>query len=179
MAICDTEIIDRLKCDVDSGFRLLVTKYKEPVYWHIRRIVVSHSDAQDAMQETFVRIFKSYSSVKDSNAFRAWIYRIATNEALRLREKNSVELLNIDDKKVDKSNMFASDYINYSDLESVKLQRAILSLPTKQQLIFNLKYYNDLSYDEIAQITNSIAVNVKVNYHVAKNKVIKYMNDHT
>ena len=177
MTICDTDIIDTMGRNVEAGFKLLLRRYKEPVYWHIRRLVVSHDDALDAMQETFVRIYKSYTSIKSPNAFKAWIYRIATNEALRFRDSRKVALLNIDDETVDKSKMLASTYINFNDLEAVKLQQAILSLPTKQQLIFNLKYYDDLSYDEIAKITGSLAVNVKVNYHIAKNRIIKYLNE--
>lgn len=177
MIICDADIIDAMGRNVEAGFKLLLQMYKEPVYWHIRRIVVSHTDAQDAMQETFIRVFKSYSKVKSTDSFKTWIYRIATNEALRLRGAGKEKLLNIDDKSVDKSTMFAASYINYSDLEAVKLQQAILRLPAKQQLVFNLKYYDDFSYDEIAKIMGSLAVNVKVNYHIAKNKIIKYLNE--
>lgn len=177
MEVNDLVILETIGKDKEQGFRFLLQRYKEPVYWHIRRLVVSHADAEDAMQETFIRIFKSYSKIKSANALKTWIYRIATNEALRLRERGKENLLNIDDKSVDKSTMFAASYINYSDLEAVKLQKAILSLPTKQQLVFNLKYYDDLNYDEIAKITGSLAVNVKVNYHIARKRIIKYLNE--
>ena len=106
----------------------------------------------------------------------AWIYRIATNEALRILERRRGERFSLDDPKAGTSSLMADDYLDYSDLEAVKLQKAILSLPTKQQLAFNLRYYDELSYDEIAVVTNTTPANVKANYHIAKEKIIKYMN---
>lgn len=87
MTIADNDIIAEMRRQPEQGFRLLMRKYREPVYWHIRRMVVTHADAQDAAQETFVRIFKSMDSYRGNTSFAAWIYRIATNEALRLISK--------------------------------------------------------------------------------------------
>lgn len=175
-ALNDADIVSALDKDSESGFRLLMAKYKEAVYWHIRRLVVSHDDAQDAAQETLVRIFRSFRQFKNECPFGAWVYRIATNEALRVLERRCAERLSLDDPEAGTSNLMADEYVDYSDLEAVKLQKAILSLPTKQQLAFNLRYYDELGYDEIAVITNSTVVNVKSNYHIAKEKIIKYMN---
>ena len=172
----DTDIVSALKENAENGFRLLMARYKEAVYWHIRRLVVSHDDAQDAAQETFVRVFRSFSQFKGGCAFGTWIYRIATNEALRILERRRDGQFSLDDPGVGANGMMADEYVDYSDLESVKLQKVILSLPTKQQLAFNLRYYDELSYEEIATITNSTAANVKANYHVAKEKIIRYMN---
>lgn len=172
----DTDIVFALKENAENGFRLLMARYKEAVYWHIRRLVVSHDDAQDAAQETFVRIFRSFSRFKGGCSFGAWIYRIATNEALRILERRRDRRLSLDDPEAGTNGLMADEYVDYSDLETVKLQKAILSLPTKQQLAFNLRYYDEMGYDEIASITNSTAANVKANYHVAKEKIIKYMN---
>ena len=175
-ALNDTDIVSALKENAENGFRLLMAKYKEAVYWHIRRLVVSHDDAQDAAQETFVRVFRSIRQFKGECSFCAWIYRIATNEALRVLERRRGERLSLDDPEAGVSDLMADEYVDYNDLEAVKLQKAILSLPTKQQLAFNLRYYDELEYDEIAAITGSTAVNVKANYHLAKEKIIKYMN---
>lgn len=178
----DTDIVSALKENAENGFRLLMEKYKVALYWHIRRLVVSHDDAQDAAQETFVRVFRSFSQFrsssqfKDGRSFGSWIYRIATNEALRILERRRDGRLSLDDPESGANGLIADEYVDYSDLEAVKLQKAILSLPTKQQLAFNLRYYDELGYDEIAAITNSTAANVKANYHVAKEKIIKYMN---
>ena len=173
----DKELVELTTKDPEKGFRYLMTKYKEVVYWHIRRLVVAHEDAQDATQETFVRVFRSLSDFKGECTFRSWVYRIATNEALRLLgQYKKEELVSLDDSYSELSNLMADEYVDYSDLEAVKLQRAILSLPTKQQLAFNLRYYNDLGYDEIAAIIGSTADGVKSSYHIAKDKIVKYMN---
>lgn len=172
----NTDIVSALNGNAEKGFRLLMAKYKEAVYWHIRRLVVSHDDAQDATQETFVRVFRSFRQFKGECSLGAWIYRIATHEALRLLEHRRGERLSLDDPEAGANALMADEYVDYSDLEAVRLQKAILSLPTKQQLAFNLRYYNELEYDEIAAITGSTAANVKANYHLAKEKIIKYMN---
>lgn len=171
----DNEIVSALKTDAERGFKLLMAKYKAPIYWHIRRLVVTHDDAQDATQEAFIRVFRSFSQFRGDSPLAAWIYRIATNEALRLLEQRKQEQLSLDENEVEANRLMADNYVDYSDLETIKLQRAILSLPTKQQLAFNLRYYDELSYDEIAQITESNAATVKMNYHLAKEKIVNYM----
>lgn len=172
----DTDIVSLLREDAERGFRLLMARYREAVYWHVRRLLVSHDDAQDVTQETFIRVFRSFSGFKDECPFGVWIYRIATNEALRILERRRDEHLSLDDSEAGADRLMADEYVDYSDLEAVKLQKAILSLPAKQQLAFNLRYYDELDYEAIAAITGSTAVNVKANYHTAKEKIIKYMN---
>lgn len=172
----DKELVWLTAKDPEKGFRHLMAKYKEAVYWHIRRLVVAHEDAQDATQETFVRVFRSLSDFKGECTFRSWIYRIATNEALRLLSRYKEERVSLDDSSGELSNLMADEYVDYSDLETVKLQKAILTLPAKQQLAFNLRYYNDLGYDEIAGIIDSTVDGAKSNYHIAKDKIVKYMN---
>ena len=173
----DNQIIPLIRENAEKGFRLLMAKYKEPVYWHIRRLVVSHDDAQDATQDTFLRIFRSFSQYSGEGSFKAWIFRIATNEALRLLGRNQGKTtLSLDETAPALLTIKADNYMDYSDVEAVKLQKAILALPAKQQLAFNLRYYDDLSYKEIAAITDSTEATVKANYHFAKEKIIKYMN---
>lgn len=172
----DRELVAIAVKEPEKGFRWLMTKYKEPVYWHIRRLVVAHEDAQDATQETFVRIFRSLPDFKGECSFRSWIYRIATNEALRLLNLRRNDRVPLEDSLIELNTMMADEYVDYSDLEAIRLQQAILSLPTKQQLAFNLRYYNELGYDEIAAITDSTIDSAKSSYHIAKEKIIKYMN---
>jgi len=172
----DKELVELTAKDPEKGFRYLMTKYKEAVYWHIRRLVVAHEDAQDATQETFIRVFRSLSDFKGECTFRSWVYRIATNEALRLLSQRRNDRVPLDDSPVELNCMMADEYVDYSDLETVRLQQAILTLPTKQQLAFNLRYYNELGYDEIAGIIGSTADGVKSSYHIAKDKIVKYMN---
>ena len=171
MTVNDNDIIQAMRENAQQGFRLLIQSYKEPLYWHIRRLVVSHDDAQDAAQEAFIRIFRSFSQYHEDKSLRAWVFRIATNEALRLIERRREDTMPIE-KVFD---VQADSYINYNDLEAVRLQKAILSLPHKQQLAFNLRYYDEMDYEEIAQIADTTATSVKASYHVAKEKIIKYM----
>lgn len=173
----DKEIIKAMQRNLEQGFRLLMARYKEPVYWHIRRLVISHANAQDAAQESFVRIFRSFSQYREENSFRAWIFRIATNEALRIleRDRNS-KLFSLDEATNDLLNTKADEYFDESDHLAARLQRAITTLPSKQQLVFNLRYYNEMSYEEIASISDISAASAKSNYHVAKEKIIDYMN---
>ena len=173
MTTNDKDIIRTLREDAESGFLLLMQSYKEALYWHIRRLVVSHDDAQDAAQEAFIRIFRSFGQYSEENSLRAWLFRIATNEALRLIERRREDSMPIE-KVFD---IQADSYINYSDLEAVRLQKAILTLPPKQQLAFNLRYYDEMDYEEIAQIADTTAASVKASYHVAKEKIIKYMTN--
>lgn len=176
MPIDDNDIYTSMRRNPESGIRMVMRKYGEPVYWHARRMLVSHDDAQDAVQETFIKVFRSFHSLKEAKALRSWIYRIATNEALRFIERNKTPRLlteSIDDSATD---IAAADYTDYTDLEAVKLQKAILSLPPKQQATFNMRYYDEMEYQQIAEAMETTVSTVKVNYHLAKEKIIKYMN---
>ena len=178
MAINNNDIVNALKSNPDYGFRLLMSQYKEKIYWHIRRLVVSHIDAQDATQETFVRVFRSVQRLHDNNSFVPWLYRIATNEALRILTHHNDECISLDIEENVMHNMVADNYIDYDDLMVVRFQKAILSLPTKQQLTFNLRYYDELAYEDIAEVICSTSASAKANYHIAKEKIIQYMNSH-
>ena len=155
---------------------MLMMKYQESLYWHIRRLVVSHDDAQDAAQETFVRIYRSFDQYRGDCSFRSWIYRIATNEALRIISKRRQEVVSLESAATGVQFIAGDNYIDYDDKVAVKLQKAILTLPPKQQLAFNLRYYDELAFDEIARIADSTPSSIKASYHVAKEKIVKYMN---
>ena len=176
MSIDDKDIILAVRNRTEKGFRLLMQKYKQPVYWHIRRLVVLHDDAQDATQEAFIRIFRSFDKFREERSFRAWIFRIATNEALRVIEIRRQNQISLETESNEVNRITADSYVDYSDLETVRLQKAILTLPTKQQLAFNLRYYDEMSYEEIAEATGSSPSSAKMNFHIAKEKIIKYMN---
>lgn len=173
MTIADNDIIAEMRRQPEQGFRLLMRKYREPVYWHIRRLVVTHADAQDAAQEAFVRIFKSMDSYRGNTSFAAWIYRIATNEALRLISKrhDNVSMEREGTNILDQ--LPADNYINIADTEAVNMQRAILALPPKQQVVFNMRFYDEMEYGDIAAATDSSVATVKMNFHLAKEKVKK------
>ncbi len=172
----DKDIVRAIRENRERGFRLMMQKYKHPIYWHVRRLVVAHDDAQDATQEAFIRASRSFDKFRDDNSFRGWLFRIATNEALRLIEARRQGQVSLEEDENGMNRMAADNYVDYTDLEAVKLQKAILSLPAKQQAAFNLRYYDELSYEEIAEAIASTASAAKANYHVAKEKIIKYMN---
>lgn len=174
----DKEIIQAIRQNAEKGFRLLMVRYKESVYWHIRRLVVSHADAQDAAQEAFVRVFRNFGQYNETNSLKAWIFRIATNEALRLLGKQKGDImLSLDEVTADMLDTKADGYFDSSDAITMKLQQAILHLPAKQQLAFNLRYYDEMSYEEIAEVAGSTAASMKVSYNIAKEKIIAYMNN--
>lgn len=174
MQISEESILQAMQTEPQRGFRLLMARYREPVYWHIRRLVVAHEDAQDAAQETFIRVFRSFSSFRGDSTLTSWIYSIATREALRLIERRHM-MASLNENGAEIFSLRADNYVDYEQAEQVRLQQAILSLPTKQQLAFNLRYYDELNYDEIARIMDCKPSAAKVNYHVAKEKITKYM----
>ena len=171
----ERSIVRLLGWNLQIGFRTLLKEYKEPIYWHIRRITVNSEDAQDATQETFIRVFRSFSKYDRNRSFTVWLYRIATNEALRIIEKRH-PTVNVEDN-AEAMSMLADEYVDFADTEAVLLQKAILSLPRKQQLTFNLRYYDELSFCEIAEITETTPEGAKANWHNAKKKVSNYLKE--
>lgn len=162
--------------DPERGFRLLVEKFQSPVYWHIRRMVVSHEDAEDVSQETFIRIFRHMEDFRNESSLQTWIYRIATNECLRLLNRRKGEMVSSEEVQADLMNkLMASEYVDYDNAMEVKFQQAILRLPEKQRLVFNLRYYDELKYEEISRITDTKVDTLKANYHFAKEKIKEYM----
>ena len=154
--------------DRERGFRLLVDSFQEPIYNYIRRMVVSHEDAEDVLQEVFIRVFRHLDQFR--------IYRIATNECLRLLNNRKEEVISAEDVQEElMSKLKASDYIDYEDELAVKFQEAILTLPEKQRIVFNLRYYDELEYEDIARVLDSKVETLKVNYHYAKDKIKEYI----
>lgn len=159
-----------MKADLRKGFGLLLQAYQERLYWHLRRLLASHDDASDALQETFIRIFRNFDSFSgEPSSFTPWLFRIATNEAMRLIERRPEPTVALDEAG---EHPMADEYVDYSDLEAVKLQAAILKLPPRQRAVFSMRYYDEMSYQEIAEATESSVSAVKVNYHIAKEKIV-------
>ena len=162
----------------DKGFLQLMDAYKRPLYWHIRRLVVSHEDAEDILQETFINVYRFADSFKGESRIFTWLYRIATNECTKHFRKNKNWLKNaesITDQMI--GNISGSDS-DSSDTMLVKFQQAILKLPEKQRMVFNLRYYDELSYEEIGQILDSSVNTLKTNYHYASEKIKQYLIEH-
>ncbi len=160
----------------EQALKILSKAFGESIYWQARRMVIVHEDAQDVLQESFIRIVKSIDSFKWESKLSSWIYRIVTNESLRLLDSRNRKLQtqSIDDiTKV----ITSSDFVDLGDTAAIKLQAAIQKLPRKQQLTFNMRYYDDLAYEEIADILNSNVAAVKMNYHHAKEKVLQILKE--
>ncbi|WP_242917436.1 RNA polymerase sigma factor [Pontibacter liquoris] len=173
----DEEILSlfREQSTKSNGFTLLMNKYNERIYWHIRRLVVSHDDAQDILQETFINVYNGLDGFAGDSGLYTWLYRIATNECLRLF-RNRKKFL-VSEKEVNKkliNQLYESSAIDAEEI-LLKFQEAILRLPEKQQLVFNMRYYDELTYEEISQVLNSSVATLKTNYHYASSRIKEYM----
>ncbi len=161
----------------ERGFKMLMDAFQKPIYNYIRRLVVSHEDAEDVLQEVFIRVFRHLGQFRSESSLSTWIYRIATNESLRLlnsrKEEGNIASEEVQEELINK--LQASDYIDYENELVVKFQEAILNLPEKQRLVFNLHYFDVLEYEEIASILDSKVETLKVNYHYAKEKIKEYI----
>jgi RNA polymerase sigma-70 factor (ECF subfamily) len=161
-----------LKADLNKGFRLLVETYSQRLYWHIRRLVVLHEDADDALQNTFVNAWRSIGEFRNESSLYTWLYTIATNEALSLinkRKRNSA--VSFDDLGSHFSNSIEGSTWFDGDAAQVKLQNAILQLPEKQRIVFNMKYFDDITYEDMSLILNTSVGALKASYHHAVKKI--------
>ena len=155
-------------------FEDVLKQYERPIYWHIRRLVVNHEDAQYVMQETFIRVYQGLDKLRKKEMLKVWVYRIATNESIRhlakMRER-TVSELSEDDVLVKR--LEASEHVDWEDVEGVRLQKAILQLSQQERTVFNMRYYDEMSYEEISQVVGSTVSTLKVAYHHAKEKIKK------
>ena len=160
----------------EEGFRMLMKEYGHALYWHIRRIVVGHDDAEDVLQETCIKVLNGIHAYRGDGSLATWLYRIATNEALQHLRRQTHLLQSIDsvsDSLISK--LEAEADINGHEMEAI-FQKALLTLPTQQRIAFNLRYYDELGYDEIARITGKSVATLKTNYHYAVQRVKEYIN---
>lgn len=174
--IDDTTILTRFRAiqSRENAFEDLINKYKERLYYHIRRMVIDHEDADDLLQDTFVKIWQNLDKFQENSSLFNWIYRIATNECLNfLRKKNKQNTSSIDDSLYLLNSLEESPYINGSELQ-MKLQRAILTLPEKQRIVFNMKYFEEMKYEEINEILGTSVGALKASYHHAVKKIEEY-----
>jgi len=176
--ITETELISKLqdKGNKDNAFKELVAQYKERLYWHIRNIVKSHDDADDVLQNTFIKVYKSIDGFKGNSKLYSWLYRIATNEAITLLNKNAKRLQITNQEVQDLAlNNIESDVYFEGDAIQLKFQKAIITLPEKQQLVFNMKYFQELKYKEMAIILDTSEGALKASYHIATKKIKAYL----
>jgi len=159
-----------------NAFGELVTLYKQRLYWHIRNIVKDHDDTDDILQNTFIKIFKNIASFKGDSQLYSWMYRIATNESLTfLNNKSKRVHLNSEELQQSLIDNLESDVYFEGDQIQLKLQKAIAMLPEKQQLVFNMKYFQELKYREIADILGTSEGALKASYHIAVKKIEEFL----
>ena len=160
----------------NSAFRELVSLYKERLYWHIRNMVKDHDDTDDVLQNTFIKIFNNIEGFKGDSKLFSWMYRIATNEAINhLNQKARKLNINYEGLQEHLVNNLESDvYFEGADIQ-LKLQKAIASLPEKQQQVFNMKYFEELKYREISDILGTSEGALKASYHIAVKKIEDFL----
>ena len=162
----------------EHAFTILVDRYKERLYWHIRKLVIDHNDADDLLQETFISVWKGVGNFRGDSKIFTWLYRIATNEAFRFLEKKRKRIL-LPLVRVERqlSETLKDDNLFQSDAIQMKLQKAILTLPEKQRVVFNLKYFDEMKYEDMAEVLNTSVGALKASYHHAVKKIEKFMTD--
>jgi len=159
-----------------ESFRELLHLYQKPLYNHIRNIVLNHDDTDDVLQNTFLKIFQNISKFKGESKLFSWIYRIATNEALTfLQQKAKKTGISNEEVQQNALNKLESDVFFDGDEIQLKLQKAIAILPEKQQLVFKMKYFEELKYEEISEIVTTSVGALKASYHLAVKKIEEYL----
>ncbi|UOQ64678.1 RNA polymerase sigma factor [Hymenobacter volaticus] len=160
------------------AFNQLVRKYQTKVYWHIRKMVVDHDDADDLTQDVFVKVWKHLENFRQDASLYTWIYRIATNECLSfLASKRRKYFLPLNDVGAELAAKMEADPSLAGDDIELRLQKAILKLPDKQRLVFNLRYYDEMPYEQMAEVTGTSVGALKASYHHAAKKIEQYINE--
>ena len=162
----------------EQGFRVLMQTYQEPLYRHVRRLVYDHDDANDVIQNTFVKVFRNIERFEGKSKLFTWLYRIATNEAITfLNSRNRKETTTIDDpNNVHLANQLRADTFFDGDEIQLKLVQAIATLPDKQRAVFNLRYYEEMPYEEMSKVLETSVGALKASYHHAAKKIEAFFN---
>lgn len=160
----------------EQGFKALMATYQERLYWHVRRMVTSHEETDDVLQNTFVKVFKGISTFRGGSSLYTWLYRIATNEALNaLKKMNRIKTYNGGEGDLEIMDTLASDAWFDGDQAQAMLVAAINTLPDKQKAVFNLRYHEDMSYADISEVTGTSVGALKASYHHAAKKIESYL----
>lgn len=163
----------------EEAFRLLLKKYQQKIYWHVRRMVIDHDDADDVVQDIFVKVWKNLGNFREDSQLYTWLYRIATNECITfLNKKKQKQNVSLDDDTTAylAETLADGNYFN-GDRAQMKLQQALLTLPEKQKLVFNMKYFEDMKYEEISEILGTSVGALKASYHLAVKKIEAFFNN--
>lgn len=178
--INDKDILDKFRnpATKEAAFGMLVGKYQEKLYWHIRRIVVDHDDANDVCQNMFIKVWRNLDKFQENSKLYTWLYRIATNESLTFvnkRKRKSAAPLETED--YDLSAQLKADPYFDGDEVQILLQNAIATLPEKQRIVFLMRYYENMKYDDMSEALDTSVGALKASYHHAAKKIQKYLQN--
>ena len=180
-AVSDTELLVQFRNPVtkERAFTSIIKKYQEKLYWHVRRIVVDHEDANDVLQNVFVRVWNGLENFREDSQLYTWLYRIATNECLTFIEQQKKRMsVSLDESESGLSNKVRADSHFDANRLEWKLQLAIQQLPEKQRIVFNLRYYDEMPYEEMSRILDTSEGALKASYHHAVKKIEDYIKNH-
>ncbi len=161
-----------------KAFEVLVNTYKERLYWHIRRIVLDHNDADDVLQNTFIKVYRNIDGFKGESKLYSWLYRIATNESLTFLKQKSKKAGISDEELKNRmvENLQSDVYFEGGEIQ-LKLQRALATLPDKQKLVFTMKYFQEMKYEDISEALETSVGALKASYHLAVKKIESYLKE--
>ncbi len=177
--ISDIELLEQFRVEStrNLAFNMLVTKYQKRVYWQVRRIIIDHDDANDVVQNTFIKVWKNLDGFKEASRLYTWIYRIATNESLTfLKQKRAPLYVAFDKVERGLSRRPDDNYYKGDEIEK-KLEQAMLTLPEKQRVVFNLRYYDEMPYEEMSEVLETSVGALKASYHHAVKKIEDFLKN--
>ncbi len=175
MSLSDKELLEKFRADKQSGFKLIVRKYQERVYWQIRRVAKNHQDSEDIMQNVFLKVWNALDNFREDSGLYTWLYRIAFNETQTfLSRENKRRTSDMDPPLFENSISVEGRNVSPEEIESM-LYRALDTLPEKQRLVFELKYFDDLKFDEVSEITGTSVGALKASYHLAAKKIEQFI----
>jgi RNA polymerase sigma-70 factor (ECF subfamily) len=163
----------------EDGFTAIVKKYQEKLYWHIRRMVITHDDADDVLQNTFIKVWKGLENFREDSQLYTWLYRVATNESLtHIEQQKKRKSISLGDTENGLENKLKAESNFDANKLEWKLQLGIQQLPEKQRLVFNLRYYDEMPYEEMSKVLQTSTGALKASYHHAAKKIEDYILNH-
>ncbi len=178
--ISDSDLLEQFRVEStrNYAFHILVNKYQKRVYWQVRRIIVDHDDANDVVQNVFLKVWKNLENFKEASSLYTWLYRIATNESLTfLKQKRANMYVPFESVSRSLSRKLEDDTYFSGDAIQKKLQNAILTLPDKQRIVFNMKYYDNVKYEQMSQVLDTSVGALKASYHHAVKKIEAFLKN--
>lgn len=178
MILSDSELVEMLREPRTrrEGFAVLVKQYSEKLYWKVRRIVLSHEDANDVLQNVFIKVWSNLQNFQGKSSLSTWLYRIAVNESLDfLRKQKLADKVSADEDVSVASRLMSDEYFDGDEVQA-RLQEAVARLPEAQRTVFNLKYFEEMKYSEMSQILNTSEGALKASYHLAVKKITEYLH---